>query len=144
MPNPLVPQGTLNRLKASIVWPNDTLNVTAPFLSEEGIGLAFNGPITTIIQTMTGTITSLEPYQMSTILIRMNRTQALADLYKKQLETNALMGDGTVRPDANPLSPYQIYNCGITNVGELVFNGKSAGFGVEVQGFYPVNSAAWD
>lgn len=143
--NPLVPQGTLNRLKASLVLPDlPALNVTASFLTKEGIGISFQGEITTMIQTMTGTVTSPEPYQMATVLVRLLRTQTLADAWKQQLETSSLIGDITVRPDTTTLSPYQILNCGIMTVGDLTFAGQDAGYGVSIAGYYPVNANLWD
>lgn len=145
MASPNVQQGTLNRLKASLVVPDlPELNVTAPFVGKEGIGIAFEGDATTLIPTMTGTVTSPEPFQMATILIRLLRTQSLSDLYKQQMETSTLLGDITVRPDSATLSPYQIINCAITHVGDLTFNGTDAGFGVSIKGYYPLNSALWD
>lgn len=145
MASPNIAQGTLNRLKASLVIPNlPQLNVTAPFLGKEGIGLAFEGDATMLIPTMTGTVTSPEPYQMTTILIGLLRTQSLSDAYKQQMETSTLLGDITVRPDSVTLSPYQIVNCAITHVGDLTFNGADAGFGVSLKGYYPLNASLWD
>ena len=38
--NPLVPQGLLNRVRGSVVFPAfSTLNVTAPYLAADGISL---------------------------------------------------------------------------------------------------------
>jgi hypothetical protein len=145
MANPNTPQGTLNRLKSSLVIPNlPQLNVTASFLDRDGIGIAFSGQTTLLLPTMTGTVTSPEPFIMSTIMVRLLRTQQLSDLYKQQWETNSLLGDITARPDSTTLSPFQILNCAIETVGELVFNGQSAGFGVQLAGYYPVNNSLWD
>lgn len=147
MASPNISQGTLNRLKASLVLPAfPELNVTAPFLGKEGIGLAFEGDATTMIPQMTGTVTSPEPYQLATILVRLIRTQSLSDLYKQQMESSTLLGDITLRPDTvQPgLSPYSIINCAITHVGDLTFNGMDAGFGVSIKGTYPLNATLWD
>ena len=142
---PLVPQGTLNRIAASLVIPDfPQLNVTAPFLGKEGIGVAFQGDITTMIPTMTGTVTSPEPFQMATVLVRLLKTQPLSDAYKQQLESSSLLGDITVRPDSKTLSPYQILNCAIMTVGDLSFNGTDAGYGVHIAGYYPVNANLFD
>lgn len=145
MVNPNIAQGTLNRLRASVVWDDvPRLNVTAPYLGPEGIGLALRGNATTIIPTMTGTITSPEPFQMADIFLRLNRSQSLADMFKKQMEDSTLLGNATVRSDSTPLSPYPILNVAIVTVGELTFNGTSAGFGVQVTGYYPVNNSLFD
>jgi hypothetical protein len=148
MPNPLIAQGSLNRLRASIVWPsNASLNVTASYLGRMGIRLALDGESTLYIPTMTGAVTSPEPYMMITCTIHLLKTQQLAGLYKAQMETNALLGDGTVRPDVaagNGLGPYQITNCAIESVAELAFAGDDPGFSVRIRGYYLVNSSMWD
>ena len=85
--NPLVSQGSLNRLRASVVWPdNPTLNVTASYLGKEGVSLALDGEATTFINTLVGAVTSPEPYQMITLTIHLLKTQGLASLYKSQQE----------------------------------------------------------
>ena len=44
MAAPLIQQGTLNRLRGSVVYStNATLNVTAPYLAREAISIAFEG-----------------------------------------------------------------------------------------------------
>ena len=58
--NPLIPQGTVNRLRGSVIW-NDfpQLNVTAPYLGTDGIGFSLDGESTVFLPTMTGAVTSL-------------------------------------------------------------------------------------
>lgn len=144
MGNPLVDQGSLNRLRGSIVLDSlPTLNVTAPFLSPEGIGLVLEGAASDVIPTMTGTVISPQPYQMVTVTAHLLRTQSFADRWKSQQETDSRLGLITVRPDAKTLSPYLINNCTITQVGELVFNGQNAGYGVSFQGYWNINNTLW-
>lgn len=147
MPNPNVQQGTLNRLKASVVWRDfPELNVTPAFLGKEMIRLNFEGKITTFIPTTTGAVTSPEPYQKITLTIHLLKTQILAPLYKDQLEFSSLLGDGTVWPDVQTgqgLPNYQINNCAIEDVRELAFDGVDAGWAVVIGGYYTVNSALW-
>lgn len=142
--NPLVAQGTLNRLRASVTWPNfPQLNVTASYLGKMGIRLALEGESTLFIPTMTGAVTSPEPYMAVTVTIHLLKTQQLAALYKAQMEASALIGDGTVRPDASTLPPYQITNCAIESVRELNFGGDDAEFAVAVKGYYLINNNLW-
>lgn len=144
MANPLIAQGTLNRLIASVVWNSfPTLNVTAPYLGEEGITLGLEGESTAFLPTLTGAVTSPEPYMMVNLSIHLLRTQGLAGLYKTQLETNALLGDGTVRPDSTQLGSFQIVNCALEGVREMKYNGKDYGFMVTLKGYYNINSALW-
>lgn len=141
MANPLVSQGSLNKLRASITWPSFTnLNVTAPYLSKEGIRLSLQGESTLYLPTMTGAVTSPEPYMMIECVINLLKSQSLANQYKQQMEVNALLGDGTVRPDAVALGVYQITNCAIKSIRELDFSGEHALFSVTIGGYYLVNS----
>lgn len=144
MANPLVEQGTLSKIIGSIVVPNfPSLNITAPFLGKSGIGLTLEGETVTMIPTLTGTATSPEPYQMCSVTAELLKTQNLSDLYKKQIELLALIGDITVRPDSKTLSPYPILNCGINSVAPLTFNGENAGFLITIKGYYNINSSLY-
>lgn len=138
--NPLVQQGTLNRLRASVLVPLfPQLNVTAPYLGKEGIRLSLEGEATLMIPTMVGTVTSPEPYQMCTCTLHLLKTQQLGNLWKLQQELLSVIGPILVTPDASPLSPYPIQNCGIASVSELNMAGNDAGYVVTVKGFYTVN-----
>ena len=142
MSNPQVVQGTLNRLLASVVYASFTnLNVTAPYLSKEAISIAFEGDTAMLINTMTGAVTSPEPYQLATVTIHLLRTQALAEAYKAQIETNTTMGSVTVYPDTTALAPYQLNNCVLQSVQEIAFDGSQAGLVVRLRGVYAINSS---
>lgn len=144
MPNPLVNQGTLNRLIGSIVWPSHPeLNIIAANLGRAGISLALQGETTLYIPTMTGQVTSPEPYMAVEVTANLLKSQALSNLYKQQMETNSLIGDGTVRPDTTTLGVYQIINCSIKNVHQLTFSGEDAAFSVVFGGYYLINSSLW-
>lgn len=145
MGNPLVDQGVLNRLVASVQWASyPQLTVTAPFLNKAGIRLALEGEATTILPTLTGTVPSPEPYQPITVTINLLKTQFLSNLYKVQMETLSFIGNGIVYPDVSTgLSPYPINNAGIMAVRELDFSGEDAGWAVSIRGYYLLNSSAW-
>src|ERR1700743_691192 len=99
--NPLVAQGQLNRLKASISWDSfPALNITASYLGRAAIRLALQGVASKGIETMTGLVQSPEAYQMCEIRASLIKAQALADAYKRQQEATALLGNCTVRPDS--------------------------------------------
>lgn len=145
MPNPLVAQGSLSKLRASITWPSfPQLNVTAPYLSKEGIRLTLQGESTLYLPTMTGAVTSQEPYMMIECVINLLKSQSLANQYKQQMELNSLLSDGSIRPDATPLGVYQITNCSIKSVRELDFSGEHAVFAVTIGGYYLVNSSLFN
>lgn len=145
MPNPLVNQGTVNRLRASVQWSDfPALNVSAPYLGKPGIRLTFQGQSTLFINTMTGAVTSPEPYLQVSMVMNLLMTQPLAAAYKRQMEQLAQLGDCVVRPASSTLTPYQLFNCAIENVPELDFSGESAAYPVTIGGYYNVNSQLFD
>ena len=145
MANPIVPQGALNRLRASVtVTGFPGLNITASYLGKEGISLSFDGLITTPIETMVGVVPSPEPYQKVTVSAHLLKTQALANAWKQQLESLSLIGDITVRSDAATLDPYQLSNCYITNISPQKFAGDDAGWVISLGGVYYVNASLWN
>ena len=145
MANPLVVQGTLNRILASVVWQNfPALNVTAPFLNREAIRLALDGETTRFLPTLTGAVTSPEPYMMTTITINLLKSQNLASLYKAQMELQSVLGDCVVRPDVTTLTPYDFVNCAIQSVREQAYSGEDAGFAVTIRGYYLINSSLYN
>ena len=145
MASPLIPQGTLNRLRGSVVFAsNPTLNVTAPYLAKQAISIAFEGDAGLLIPTLTGGVTSPEPYQMATITINLLKSQALSNVYKAQIEANVNVGDIAVIADSASLSDYELTNCIIKGVRDITFDGDVAGFVVTITGIYNVNGSLWN
>lgn len=145
MPTPIFAQGSLNRLRGSVTFPQfPELNITAPFLGPEGINMAPDGSTTDIYDTMTGTVTSPAPYQRYTIDVELLKTQSFSDLFKSQIEDNAVIGLVIVRIDSPTLSNYQINNCAIVNASPGRLNGKNVGFMITLSGYYLVNAALYD
>lgn len=145
--NPNIPQGILNRLKASILWDNfPGLNVTPPYLGKAGISLTFDSKFTTDIPTMTGLIKSGEPYVMCSLAINLLRTQALAAAYKAQAESNTVFGNCTVRPDvtAGGITPYPLLNVSWGDMRELTMAGVDPSFLVLMTGYYNINNQLWN
>lgn len=143
--NPNIAQGTLNRLRGSVVVTDfPALNITAPFLGRGGISISFEGETTTFINTNTGAVTSPEPYQATTVTVNLLKTQGLAAQYEAQRQTLSTIGDITVVSDATTLPAYNITNCAILNVRELSFNGEDAGYVVTLHGYYSINNALWN
>lgn len=145
MGNPLVDQGVLNRLVASVTWTDfPALNVTASYLDKEGLNARMEGAASLQHPTMTGLVQSPEPYLLFSVVIALLRTQPLADAYKTQWETNCLIGEGTVWPDVmTGISSFPLQNVSIQSVGDLLLNGTTPVFGVTCTGFYVINNALW-
>ena len=147
MGNPLVDQGVLNLLKASVIWDNFTaLNVTASYLDKAGITLRLEGESSMQHDTMTGVVQSPQPYLPISVIIPLLKTQPLSDAYKTQMEANSILGNGVVYPDVvgGGLSQYQLANMSIQSVGELNFGGTTPVYGVTCKGIYYINSNLFD
>ena len=147
MGNPLIDQGVLNRIKASVVWSAfPALNVTAPFLDKEGIRLALDGDASTQHGTMTGVVQSPEPYLPVTLTINLLKTQALSDAYKTQAEDSVILGAGMVYPDVTTgLTPYQLNNMSIQNPGgDQSFAGDTPQYRVVLKGYWVVNNSLFN
>lgn len=145
MPNPLIAQGSLNRVRASVTIPSfPTLNVTASYLGSEGISMAKNGEITTQIRTLTGLVNSPEPYVPVLLTIHLLRSQNLAQLYEIQMQDNSVLGDLYVTPDSSALNDYTIFNGSIVGVQEQRFNGTDAGYTITIGGYQAINNSLFN
>jgi hypothetical protein len=142
--NPLVAQGTLNRLRGSVKFTNfPALNVTAPYLTKEGISLALEGEATTVLPQMVGVVTSPEPYMVASATINVLKTNGLAAQFKAQMEDASVVGDMTVTTDTSALGTYTITNASIESVREMKFNGEEAGWTITLKGTYNINNSLW-
>jgi hypothetical protein len=146
--NPNISLGTLNRLVASVTFPNfPGLNVTPPFLGRRAIQFTPEGDVVTFINALTGMITSPEPYLGVTITMNLVRTQNLAAQWQTQWLSLGLIGPCTVRPDvpasAGGLQPFDVQNVGILRVGGMGFDGEDGGLPIVLRGTYYVNSDLW-
>ncbi|MCO4880237.1 hypothetical protein [Paraburkholderia caribensis] len=142
--NPRVARGTLNRLRGSVQFTDfPDLNVTASNLAKAGIAIAAQGATAELIAVMTGTVPSPEPYVQLELTINILKTQALADVFKKQWEANVVVGDLVVNTDAATLSKIPLVDCAITSIPEFNFAGTDPTLAVKIQGTYEINSDLW-
>jgi hypothetical protein len=145
MPNPLIDQGVLNRIRASVVFPSfPQLNITSPYLAKEGIRLALEGNATDYFGTMTGAVPSPAPYQLCTLTLNLIKSQPLSNIYKAQFESTCILGPASVRPDATSLGIYQLYSVVLETVREMTFAGEDPIWSVTARGYYLVNSSLFD
>lgn len=143
--NAFIAQGTLNRLRGSVQVPSNTnLNVTAGYLGKQAISLALDGDVTQMIDTMTGLVTSPEPYIGATITIHMLRTQALQTAWRAAWENLSTLGQVTVHSDTATLPQFNFQNCAITRAPSFTFDGTNAEFIVEIRGIYYINNSLWN
>jgi hypothetical protein len=139
--NPLIDQGVLNRLRASVVFTNyPAMNVISANLGKEAIRLALEGNATSYLPVMTGAVPSPEPYQICTLTLNLVKSQPISNTYKTQFETTTLIGPAAVRPDAVSLGIYVLSNMVLDNVREMSYSGEDPVYVVTLKGTYQVNA----
>lgn len=142
--SPQIPQGALNRLRGNVQVPSfPALNVSAAFMGEGGFEFTRTTQATTMIGTMTGRVTSPEPFQAVDLAIHLVRSQSLAAQWEAQLLSLSVIGNITVYTDSLALPVYSFTNCAILNVGPLGATGKSAEYLVTLTGTLIINNQLW-
>jgi hypothetical protein len=140
-PNNLVRLGSLSRLIGSLTFGNlPQLNVTAPFLGREGIRHNLNGDITQFLPQMVSQVQSQEVYIPITLTVPIVKTTAVANLFKRQWESDSNLGDCTFRSDSSSLDVFDFYDCGIAHYDGTDTSGTNAVIIVTIGGTYYVNS----
>ena len=96
MAAPNVNLGNLNKLLASVIYPdNPGLNINPPFLTKDGISWNPQGPTSNMLQGLTGGIPSPEPYVLVRVTIHLLKSIALSENYLQQIENNCMVGPAT-------------------------------------------------
>lgn len=145
MPNPKISPGTLNRVRATVKFTDHPeLNVSASYLAKEGVEIGFQGNIVEPLPAMAGVVQSPQPYLLSAVKIHLLRSQALASVYKTQLEKNGVVGDIRLYTDSKTFGEFDLFNVSITSVGDMTFAGGDPGVVITLTGTYYVNSDMWD
>ncbi|ARF49838.1 hypothetical protein DSJ_11100 [Pantoea stewartii subsp. stewartii DC283] len=145
MPNPMIPVGVLNRVRASIKFTDHSeLNVSASYLAKEGVELVFQGNMTDFLPAMTGAVQSPQPYMIMQAKVHLLRSQALGAQYKTQWEANTAIGDAKVYSDSSTFGDFEVMNTAITNVQDMSFAGGEPGVAITITGTYYINSEMWD
>lgn len=145
MTNPLVAQGTLNRLRCSVVVASTpSLNVTAPYMGQSFASVSFQEPFADLLPTGTGAVTSPEPYVFGTITVGLLKTQALADAWVTQAQSQSAIGQITIHPDSQSYPATTLDNCVIQSIEPGAFDGKDPVVRVTLRGVYYLNSDLWN
>ncbi|MHB8372268.1 MAG: hypothetical protein ACYDBI_06115 [Thermoplasmataceae archaeon] len=146
--NPLISQGSLNRLISSVVvHSTPTLNISASNMGKNFLSVTLDAnPFVTQIETGVGIVNSLEPYEMATITVDLLKTQSLGNSWKLQSENTSILGNITVYPDVGSgvLGTYYFGNCSIIGLDPNAFDGKNPVFRLVIKGVYYINNAAWN
>ena len=142
--NPNLIPGNINRIRGTILVPsNASLNITAPYLGAEGITISPQTAVTTVIQGMASTINSEEPYQIIQVRAMVLKSLALSAAYISQIQNSPGLGNITITPDTNVMSPFTLNNATIVNWQEISLAGRQADFAVVFAGYYNISNDLW-
>lgn len=140
-PNPLPQLGPLNRIRATVLFPLfPQLNISAAFITPEGIRMAINGQSTQMIPAMVSQVQSQNVYLPAQVQFGIVKTTALATLWKRKLESNSNLGPCTVRVDSAALDVFDLVNCAVENFEGIDASGTNAAFPIMIAGTYYINS----
>lgn len=141
---PIVPQGTLNRVRASVVVTNTpSLNITSSYMGQSFVSVSFQGDFAQLIGTGTGGVTSPEPYVMATVTVSILRTQSLGNAWFSQTQANSAIGPITVYSDTSAFQAIPLDNCVIRGFDPGAFDGKDPVSRLTLEGIFYINSSLW-
>lgn len=142
--NPLIQQGTLNRVRCSVVVPNYSgLNITSSYMGQAFATISFAEPFSELIPTATGAVTSPEPYVIATIGVDLLRTQALALSWLAQAGTQSDLGPVTIHSDTAAFPEITIDNAVIQSIEPGAYDGKNPVVRLSIKGVYYINNNLW-
>lgn len=142
--NPMIPQGTINRVRGSIVVPSfPALNVTAGYLSKKLITLM---PETNAVEqedTVTGFVNNPEVRVPYTITVGLLRTQSLFEAWQTQMKTQAPIGRIVVHSDTSAFPAVTVHNVSILKCTPGQF-GVESDSELLMRGYVYVNNYLWN
>lgn len=142
--NPMIQQGTLNRIRTQVVVPNFTnLNVTASYMGKTMARLTLEGKFTGQIETPTGIVNSPNPFVPASLAISLLRTQALSNAWLQQAQAYSVLGPVTAYSDSSAFQPAYIDNASITDFDPGAFDGSDPVVRVVVRGIFYLNNNLW-
>lgn len=143
--NPLVSQGTLNRVRCSVIVPNfSSLNITAAYMGKSFASIDFEGAFDEQIETGTGAVTSPEPYVMATISVGLLRTQSLAVAWLNQAQTSSDLGTIIIHSDTAAFPAISLRSSVIRSLEPGAFDGMDPVARLTLRGVYDINNNLWN
>ena len=143
--NPLVAQGTLNRVRCSVIVPNySNLNITSPYMGKSFASIDFEGAFDEQIETATGVVTSPEPYVMATVTVGLLRTQSLALAWLTQAQTISDLGTITIHSDTSAWPAITIGSAVIRSLEPGAYDGMDPVARITLRGVYDINNNLWN
>jgi hypothetical protein len=145
MANPLINLGTLNRVRASVVFPSFTaLNITSSQMGRRFVSLTFDEDFVQQIQQGVGIINSPEPYVMATVTCDVLRTLPLAQAFISQLEQTAVLGTVYVHSDTRTFPKRTVYNASVLKADPGAYDGINGVLALTIRGVFYPNNTLWN
>lgn len=145
MANPLIAQGTLNRVRCHIVVPSLTsLNITASYMVKNFATVNFGGSFVDQMPTGTGVVNSPAPYVMATISCGLIRSQSLAQEWLTQAQSTSILGNVTIYSDTSAWDPVQLRESAIMDIQPGPYDGMDPTVSLTISGVYDINNNLWN
>ena len=144
MANTFVAQGTLNRIRCSIVFADHPeLQITASYMGKSMASIAFNDKFVDQIKTATGTVISPEPYVMATVNVNLLRTTTLGQQFLKQIGKTGSLGNATIYSDTNAFPEIDLVNVTVSGFNPSAYDGTDPAIHLALDGVFYVNDSLW-
>ena len=145
MANPVLSQGTLNRVRGSIIIASfPSLNITPAFMGKNFITVDFDEDYTDQIETATGVVNSPEPYIMATVTVGVLRTLPLALAWREQAKATSILGHISVHSDTTAFPVYHFRSVVIKKFDPGAYDGKDPVSRLTLRGVYDINNDLWN
>jgi len=143
--NPAVAQGTLNRVRCSVVLPDfPNLSITSPYMGKNFATIAFEGDFVAQEATGTGVVNSPEPYVIATITVDLLRTQALAANWLSQSQATAVLGDCDIHSDTRAFPAIKLHDTSVQKLDPGAYDGMNPVSRLTLRGVYYINNDLWN
>ncbi len=142
--NPLIAQGTLNRVRCSIVFANfPQFNITAGYMGKNMATITFSDKFVEQIKTATSTVISPEPYVMANVAVSLLRTTSLGAAIFNQMQDTGSLGAATIYSDTSAFPPINIANVTVASFNPGAFDGTDPVAHLGMEGVFYVNNNLW-
>lgn len=140
-----IPFQPINRLLAKITFvDHPNMNVNASHLSEEGISASQQTQTTTALRGMTGYVQSVEGYIGWEFTVNLLKSSVVAKEWLDAIDNDCYLGEVVITPDSKNMGELTIFNCAITTLGSIAFNGSTAYIPFQFTGSSVANKKYWN
>jgi len=143
MANPLIQQGSLNKVRAQVVVPGfSNLTIISSYMGTDGL-TAETEDFCDQIGTATGTVPSPNPYAFASITIHILKTNGMVTRWWNQKDTNSQIGKITIHSDTDAFDSFDVQECVIKSLSPGKLNGTDATSILTLRGVLYINNDMW-